>query len=155
MSIRTTLLLIPIITLILYSFISARNFDSDTIRIMPWIATTESCLKCHAPDDLNQFSVPAHSCDPNCILCHKTMTSGNHHPVGIKIESTNTVGLGPITQRQKMMCITCHDLRKSRFGGQPWRSQSLYESIFKKKGKYKTFYLVKKNNKGQLCNMCH
>ena len=155
MSIRSTLLLATIISFFFYSFISARNYDTETIKIMPWITTTENCLKCHSSEDLDQFSVPAHSCDPNCMLCHKSMSSGNHHPVGMKLENVNTRTLGPVTQREKMMCITCHDLRKNRLDRKPWRSQSLYESIFKKKGKYKTYYLVKKNNKGQLCNLCH
>lgn len=148
---KLSLLFIPATIIILYSMVMA--LDPETQKIMPFVSTTRDCLKCHSPDDANNFRNPSQACDPMCMMCHKSM--GSHHAVGIKLEGDLPAGLGPLTERGKLMCITCHDLRHPRYDSNPWRSESLYESIFQKQRNYKTYYLTVKNSKGQLCNKCH
>ena len=60
-----------------------------------------------------------------------------------------------LSENKKIACITCHDLNNKRYDKTSWKSESLYDRVFSKPTKYKTYYLVIKNNEGQLCITCH
>jgi hypothetical protein len=148
---KLTLFLVPAVLLAFFGAVVA--LDQDAMRIHPFVNSTADCMKCHSPGDTAKLKNPAYACDTYCMTCHKGL--GNHHPVGIKLEGDPPDGVGPLTDRQKMACKTCHDVGSNRNDSTPWRSESLYESIFQKQRQYMTYFLVIKNNKGQMCNKCH
>lgn len=129
-------------------------FDDETKKIMPFVDDKSYCKRCHSGSDITGFGDPTITCDIYCLSCHNTITPKNHHPVGVKMHGSVEHDLH-YSKLKKMMCITCHDLHVDRFDSSPWKSQSLFDLTFKRKKKFKTYYLSIKNNKGQMCKTCH
>ena len=133
--------------------ICADAFDPETKKIMSFISSKSSCIKCHQNDNLNNMANdPAIACDTSCLECHKNMEK--HHGVGMRPDNRLKANLR-LTHKNKIACITCHDLNFNRFDGTAWRSESLFEKIFNRKDRYKTYYLIINNSRGQLCKKCH
>lgn len=123
-------------------------YDNETKKIMPFVSSKSACLKCH---DRSEIDNPACACDEFCIKCHED--SEKHHSVGARIK--DKIGLFKLTKKNKIACYTCHDLNVQRFDTVSWRSESLFEKVFRGKSRYKTYYLIMRNNNGQLCRKCH
>ncbi len=132
---------------------SAYAFDKETEKIMPFISSKSLCYECHKDKNakLKLFD-PATACEYLCKKCHKNMD--RHHKVGLRLKGKLSSNF-KLTEKNKMSCFTCHDLGVKRFSNSSWRAQSLFEKMFRNKSQYKTFYLVMKNNEGQLCKKCH
>ncbi|MDY6934845.1 MAG: hypothetical protein SVZ03_11590 [Spirochaetota bacterium] len=146
------LYLLYIISIIsLYAFAVA--YDKETEKIMPFVASRDYCTECHRKGELknNQYNV-IQTCDNLCLKCHKDITS--HHEIGLKIEDQLHQKLH-LTEKNRIACFTCHNLGIKRFDSSSWKAESLFESMFKRKSRYKTYYLAIKNDKGQLCKKCH
>lgn len=126
------------------------NFNSETIKIMPFVNDASYCIKCHKN---SQFPEPAKACKTYCSTCHKENNT-NHHITDVPLKQKRDFPF-ELTRRNKITCRTCHDLKTGRHASSPWKAVSLYESIFSKKKKHKTYYLILKNDKGQLCKNCH
>jgi hypothetical protein len=125
----------------------------ETAKIMPFVHDASSCKSCHASGEQTVWlNEPTRSCSTFCLTCHKEM--GPHHTVGSTIETRNPVQF-VLTSKKTLACITCHDLKTNRYDSKPWKSESLFGSIFQRGDMYKTFYLVERNNRGQLCRQCH
>ncbi len=136
--------------LIIYSL--GRTLDNESLTIHPFLQSENYCVDCHAMEKNYMKRGPALACTPFCLTCHKEIK--NHHVLNIKITETLPEGF-ILTERKKLICITCHNLNNKRFDNTSWKAESLYEKVFKGEKKYKTYYLVKKNNEGQLCKTCH
>lgn len=144
--------ILPLLVMVLAGLVIAA--DPETVKIMPFVSSSQDCVKCHSASEVQQWSNDtANACDAHCMTCHKAM--GSHHTVGVNVQGNLPESMGPLTRGSKLRCVTCHNLSRNRFDEAPWRSESLYESIFQRKNQYKTYYLVMKNTKGQLCNTCH
>ena len=127
--------------------------DNETRKIMPFVVTTSFCSECHTLLEVNHnLKDPTKSCDTYCMKCHKEREE--HHGVGVKIESEMPSGF-QLTKKNRIACITCHDLRQDRYDSRSWRAESLFESVFSFSSQHKTYYLVMRNNNGQLCKKCH
>ncbi len=137
--------------ILIYSSVIA--FDRETEKVMPFISSKSFCSECHQAEDskfiLQNLTNP---CDYLCNKCHKGLEL--HHKVGMKLAGRLSRKFY-LTRKKKIACFTCHDLKTKRYDNTSWRAESLFENIFRKKTKYKTYYLVIKNTKGQLCKKCH
>ena len=140
--------------LICLNIAQTEKIDNETIKIMPFVQNNSSCQECHSSDELEQKGKDlTKGCDNSCMKCHKENLGDSHHKVGLEIsfEIPDDIFL----RKKKLACVSCHDLKNKRFSNEPWKSQSLFGRMFKSKSKYKTFYLIKNNNKGKLCKYCH
>ncbi len=141
-----------VLLIVVWSLASLSQID-ETAKIMPFVHDASSCKSCHASaEQAAWLKEPARSCSTFCVTCHKEM--GPHHSVGSTIETKNPAQFA-LTSKKTLACITCHDLKTSRFDSKPWKSESLFGGIFQREATYKTFYLVERNNRGQLCRQCH
>jgi hypothetical protein len=125
--------------------------DRDSIKIHPFIGNESACRSCHRKKE--SLAEPAMACNTYCRSCHRGIEK-THHPVDVRIKTGGDVGLR-LNRNGRMTCITCHNLTRSRYDDEAWRAQSLYESVFRKQERYRTFYLEINNNDGNLCRKCH
>lgn len=93
-----------------------------------------------------------------CLDCHFEKDLSALHPVDVR-PGAKVPGDLPLDERGAITCATCHDLHGSARSGQPYVAQPLYEkllSVFSRGDRrYSTFYLRRRNDKGQLCLGCH
>ena len=140
-------------SLILLSAI-ALALDPETLKIMPFVESKETCAKCHSTKDIEEkFEDPAKSCSNNCMSCHKRVTE-KHHKIGVKPNVKVLKDL-ELTSMRRVTCITCHNLKNKRYDTTAWKAESLFDGMFRRKDKYKTYYLQIKNTDGELCKKCH
>lgn len=113
----------------------------------------ESCMKCHdaaaAAEIRSRLTKP---CSEMCATCH-TFTA-RHHAVGVPISGRVQSPL-LLTKNATNACVTCHDVTRPRFERSAWASQSLFERVAHRSSENKTFFLVMRNDRGQLCRNCH
>jgi len=135
--------------------LSSQRFDKATLEIMPFVDTGKNsiyCTRCHSFTDRYSFQDVTNICDQMCVTCHKELEE--HHKTGMIIEKNP----GPAVKLRKdgtLACVSCHDLTLPRWDLKPWKSQSLFGAMFGMKKKHHTYYLVERNNNGQLCDRCH
>jgi hypothetical protein len=77
-----------------------------------------------------------------------------HHSIDNPVTKSPRLPLR-LTQDQKSACFTCHDLANRRYDTVRWRAESLFGRMFRSQTQYKTYYLVTRNDRGQLCLACH
>jgi hypothetical protein len=77
-----------------------------------------------------------------------------HHPVGVQIDKPVRPPL-LLTSNGTNTCVTCHDVTRNRYERTTWTSQSLIQRLATRTRERKTFYLVMRNDRGQLCRNCH
>ena len=149
------------ITFILLFLISAvflpGAYDRETVKIMPFVESNKYCKECHSDKKSEELiRDPLKSCVTYCKTCHNRIKdiTEKHHVVGKRLKFQSKYDFR-ISGKKKIACYTCHDLGINRYDSSSWKSESFYEKVFKKKAKYKTYYLVMKNNEGQLCTRCH
>lgn len=92
------------------------------------------------------------ACAAFCRTCHTNLD--RHHRTGMALDGKPPAGL-LLREDRRVDCITCHNLRTSRFDRRPWRAQSLFARYFRQKTVYPTYYLIQPNDRGQLCRKCH
>jgi hypothetical protein len=126
--------------------------DEETVKVMPFVSSKIYCRQCHSEKDIAAITDPAKACDAYCETCHASMVE-RHHSIGMRLKKAPTEIL--LTKNQRVACISCHDLDIKRFDTEPWKSESLFGSIFESKTKYETYYLAVRNNDGALCFKCH
>jgi hypothetical protein len=136
---------------ILSIYILSTAFDNKSLEIHPFIQSTAYCTPCHSKND-KKIIDRNKTCAELCFTCHKEIK--NHHVINVKMAETHPGELR-LTEKKRITCITCHSLDNSRFDNSSWRAESLYEKAFAGKSQYKTYFLIKKNNDGQLCKTCH
>lgn len=155
--------IIFLIFLLSFTIISVLTEADDTIRNSnfswsehagtPFSGPQLDCPQCHRDEELKSIlKDPVTTCETICLKCHKNIE--RHHKVGAKIKET-IPGKLRLTRNKRISCFTCHNLNIKRYDKISWRAESLFESIFRSKSKYNTYYLTIKNNDGQLCKECH
>jgi hypothetical protein len=152
--IRKQQILIFVVTIFLTGIVAVAQFsiDQETEKIMPFVLNKKLCMDCHAQKMPNVLNEPYKACDTYCLTCHNGMAS-KHHTSGVRMrKKPETMEL---TSTQRIACITCHNLSEKRFDSSPWRSQSLYDSLFTSNKQHHTYYLKVKNVNGELCEKCH
>ena len=112
-----------------------------------------SCLKCHdaalAAEIRGRLTSP---CSEMCATCHTFKE--RHHAVGVPIAGRVPASL-LLTKKATNACVTCHDVTRPRYERSAWTSRSLFERVARRSSENKTFYLVMRNDRGQLCRNCH
>jgi hypothetical protein len=79
---------------------------------------------------------------------------GRHHKVDVVLENEPENGL-KLTTDHRDACFTCHDLSRPRYDSARWKAVSLFDKMFRQEARYKTYFLVQRNDSGQLCLNCH
>lgn len=150
---KKIILLSLFVLIIIYAVTLAYDFDKETEKVMPFVNSYTHCLSCHDKSEIStRLKNPAKSCDVYCLKCHKNMNE--HHPVGAAVKGSLPEKI-ILSEKGKIACFSCHNLNIVRFDSVSWRAESLYESIFHSRGRYKTYFLVIKNSNGELCRKCH
>ncbi|MCG3194032.1 MAG: hypothetical protein DIJKHBIC_03289 [Thermoanaerobaculia bacterium] len=115
--------------------------------------TTESCVKCHRPEETAELSAKlTRPCSNLCSTCHEFRET--HHPVGVTIPGP-VPGQLRLTRKGTNACVTCHDVTRPRFESSAWVSQSFFDRTLRRSKENRTYYLVTRNDRGQLCRSCH
>ncbi len=147
--------LTAIATLVVSGWAVAQNINGGG-RVAAHDASraVERCAECHADGDARR-TAPAErgGCDAQCVQCHAADTA-SHHPVGAVIPPLREVSLQRST-RGRIACRTCHDLERPATDSVSWRSQSLFDAVFRRQSTYRTYHLAMRNQRGQLCQTCH
>lgn len=115
--------------------------------------TVDSCLACHGKAEASAISPRlTRPCQTLCVSCHQFRDG--HHPVGVTILRAVPAPL-LLTTAGTNTCSTCHDTSRPQFDRSPWVSRSLFERIARRPSENRTYFLVMRNDKGQLCRICH
>jgi hypothetical protein len=77
-----------------------------------------------------------------------------HHLIDRKLPVAPPAAL-QLTSQGLNGCSTCHDLGQPRFDQVRWKAESLYDRLFRRQPRYRTYFLVFRNDRGQLCKTCH
>jgi hypothetical protein len=112
------------------------------------------CVSCHQDGQQRWAAKQYQPCTPYCMTCHKKSEMDRHHTVGTLLSNLPDQAL-PLTSEKKVACITCHDMSRTRHDSERWKATSLFDRLFHKESKYKTYFLVMRNDQGQLCLTCH
>jgi len=124
-----------------------------------------ACAKCHKADAEKRWkSDYKHPCTPYCTTCHKAAEMKRHHPVGTKLsrkpdreeeDDDHDDDKMPLAGEMKMGCGTCHEMSRPRHDSVRWKAASMFDRLFRAEKRYKTYFLSKRNDQGQLCLSCH
>ncbi len=140
-----------LLTVLRYCWVGA--YAPETVKIMPFVLSNKECVKCHTKNEASAFKgKTAQSCYSFCRSCHDDLRG--HHEVDKRLARTPSRKM-QLKESNKVTCYTCHDLHNKRYDSISWKSESLFESIFSSKKRYKTFYLTEINRNGNLCRRCH
>lgn len=129
--------------------------DADAAIIHPFVASTSQifCSQCHGAGIGRSFAVDKRTCDQYCKTCHGKMEG--HHATDVKPGDRMKPGALRLKGDGSMACFTCHDATMPRFAAQSYRSRAPLVLLFDWNRKHRTFFLTVRNNKGQLCMICH
>ena len=124
-------------------------------EVSPHTPVTEAvCVSCHEDGQRRWESNQFQPCTPYCMSCHQKSEMDRHHTVGTVLPAPPGNGLH-LTAEQKVNCATCHDLSRVRYDSERWKAASLFDRLFHNESRYKTYFLVMRNDQGQLCLTCH
>lgn len=114
-----------------------------------------ACTTCHKEEGVSLWEARRlQPCIPFCIACHVPADMAQHHPVGMALRKPLPTPL-PLAKGQVMACFTCHDLSRPREDTLRWKAESLFGRLFNRQARHKTYLLVHRNDRGQLCLTCH
>lgn len=92
-----------------------------------------------------------------CLGCHRDKDVSALHPVDIRPGPQGPRDL-PLDERGAITCATCHNVHGPFEADAPFVAEALSKrllSVFQTKKKYRTFFLRRRNDNGQLCLGCH
>ncbi len=112
------------------------------------------CTTCHKDGESRWQSNRHRPCTPYCTSCHSGEQLERHHLIGIKVNITPPEGIR-LTSDGRSACFTCHDISNKQYDTIRWKAASMFDRMFKSQERYKTYFLVKPNDHGQLCLSCH
>jgi hypothetical protein len=133
--------------------------DATTVGCLPkrtHIEPISVCATCHQRQEAEQYFNKRQSspCTPYCMTCHKSTAMSRHHSVGERLTKMPDEPL-LLAAEMKMACFTCHNLTRPRYDSERWKAASLFDRVFRKQKRYKTYFLTLHNEQGQLCLTCH
>lgn len=115
----------------------------------------EACVTCHAEDAPARVEARgARPCTPYCLTCHAKAEMDKHHAVGSALPRPPGPDL-PLAAGNRTACFTCHELSRPRYDRERWKASSLYDRLFRREDRYPTYFLARRNERGQLCLACH
>lgn len=119
------------------------------------LSAEKSCLACHPVDAGARWEGRrSRPCARYCQACHAPKAMESHHPIDRKLPKVPPSPL-LLTADGMTGCSTCHDLGQPRFDRTRWRAESLFDRLFRRQARYKTYFLAVRNDRGQLCRTCH
>lgn len=140
---------------VLLATITALTLSAQEMLGHGSLAEPSACVACHKEDGQARWTNQRwRACTPFCLSCHSPADTAQHHPVGKALRKPLTVPL-PLGPGEVMACRTCHDLSRAREDSVRWRAESLYGRLFRRQSRHKTYFLVQRNDRGQLCLACH
>ncbi|GAB4265624.1 MAG: hypothetical protein Kow0092_18090 [Deferrisomatales bacterium] len=92
-----------------------------------------------------------------CLECHRDKDLSALHPVDIRPGAQVPDDL-PLDDHGTITCATCHDPHGPYEADEPYVAQALSRrllSLLTGRRRYRTFYLRRRNDEGQLCLACH
>lgn len=114
-----------------------------------------ACQPCHQEDGAARWaSYRQQPCSPYCLTCHLPKDMAQHHAIGVPLPRAAGKDLR-LTSEGRMACTTCHRLSTPRRDQVRWRAESLYGRLFRRQDSHLTYFLVIRNDRGQLCRACH
>lgn len=150
---RAALLTVLVVPVLVWSL----EEDAHSTGCLPGLAVQEpssACAGCHKDAAARWASRQYRPCTPYCMSCHKRAELDRHHRVGIVLPDKPAESL-MLTSDMRNACFTCHDLSRPRYDSVRWKAASLYDRLFRPEKRYKTYFLVMRNDEGQLCLSCH
>lgn len=134
---------------------SAAAEDVAVAGALPHASVPASaCLSCHDDGQTRWSANRYRPCTPYCLTCHKKPEMDRHHTVGTVLPEASRAALH-LTSEMKVACATCHDMARTRYDDVRWKATSLFDRMFHKESQYRTYFLVMRNDQGQLCLTCH
>jgi len=119
------------------------------------------CVRCHVdvprrgtPRDRLRFQRDLVSL---CLDCHREKDVSALHPVDIRPGDRVPEDL-PLDSHGAITCVTCHNPHGPYEAEVPYVAESLSRrilSLLTGRKRYRTFYLRRANDRGQLCLGCH
>ncbi len=132
--------------------------DARTTGCLPPLSLTpqsSACAPCHKDSEARWAASQYRACSPYCLSCHaKRPDIVRHHPVGVLLPAKPPAVIR-LTADGRNACFTCHDLSRPRYDSTRWKSASLFDRLFRNEPRYKTYFLLMRNDQGQLCQNCH
>jgi hypothetical protein len=145
------------VAMVPFLVLSLEDEDAHSVGCLPKATVQEQwsvCAGCHKDATSRWESNRNRPCTPYCMNCHRKAQMDRHHRVGVELP-TMPDQLLRLTADRKNACFTCHDLSRPRYDGVRWKAASLYDRMFHPEKRYKTYFLVERNDQGQLCLSCH
>ena len=144
------------IALVALMGLSARAEDAAVPGDFPHasVPAVAVCASCHDDSQARWSANRNRPCTPFCLTCHKKDEMDRHHTVGTVL-ATAPEGDLTLTTDKKVACVTCHDMSRNRYDAVRWKATSLFDRMFHQESQYKTYFLVMRNDQGQLCLTCH
>lgn len=131
--------------------------DAHSVGCLPKTSVQDAssvCAGCHKDAAARWESNQSRPCTPYCMNCHLKAELDRHHRVEIQLPVIPQKPL-KLTADGRNACFTCHDLSRPRYDSERWKAASLYDRMFRPEKRYKTYFLVERNDRGQLCLSCH
>ncbi len=92
-----------------------------------------------------------------CLECHQEKELDAVHPVDIRPGSRVPPDL-PLDEHGTMTCATCHDPHAPAEADEPYVAEPIARrllSVLGGKKRHRTYFLRRRNDRGQLCLACH
>lgn len=158
MTLRRLLSAIALIALLAGSTFAQEVEDARNVGCLPpasLVPQSSVCAPCHKDSEQRWAAREYRPCTPYCMSCHgKRADITRHHPVGVLLPTEPDPAL-KLTSDKRNACFTCHDLSRPRYDSVRWKSASLFDRLFREEPRYKTYFLLMRNDRGQLCQNCH
>lgn len=114
-----------------------------------------ACRPCHQEDAAARWVAHRERpCTAYCHTCHLVADMAKHHTVDSLLRKPPHEEL-PLTAGRRTACFTCHTLARARHDSVRWKAESLFGRVFHRAPRQKTYFLVIRNDRGQLCRACH
>lgn len=146
----------PAVAVLLLLLASPATGEGDPHGLL---SDPERCLRCHqeVPEPGDRTVKLRRDVVSLCLECHREKELSALHPVDIRPGTQVPPDL-PLDEQGTITCATCHDPHGTFEADEPYVAESLSRrlvSLFTGRRKYRTFYLRRPNDKGQLCLTCH
>jgi hypothetical protein len=114
-----------------------------------------ACAPCHQEDATGRWTAHRERpCTAYCHTCHRAADMAKHHTVDSQLRKPPQAEL-TLTAGRRTACFTCHTMARLRYDSVRWKAESLFGRLLRREARHKTYFLVTRNDRGQLCRACH